>query len=159
MANVGLYEYPLIIGATPENLEDLMISHHPYGNNTPESIKGTLVEGKHIPGLGSPNHPDAMSVFTIDLDNNKVINKFKTGHLIGETVDDAEVVGGASPNSIAVGKQFAYVTNATNDNITIIDHTSQKIVGHMLIQVDKRIDNLRGLLPFGITMTKDEKTL
>lgn len=159
VANVGLYSYPLIIGATPENIEDLLISHHPYGNNTPESIHGTLVEGKQIPGLGSPLHPDAMSVFTIDLEENKVINKFKTGHQIGQTVEDAEVVGGASPNSIAVGKQFAYVTNASNDNITIIDHTSQEIVGHIPILVDERIDKLRGLLPFGITMTEDEKTL
>jgi len=159
VANVGVYSYPLIIGATKENIDHLMISHHPYGDNTPESIKGTLVEGKQIPGLGSPKHPDAMSVFTIDLEKNKVINKFKTGHQIGQTVDDAEVVGGASPNSIAVGKQFAYVTNASNDNITIIDHTNQKIVGHIPIQIDKRIDNLRGSIPFGITMTKDEKTL
>lgn len=159
VANVGVYSYPLIIGATPQNINDLMISHHPYGENTQESREGTLVEGKQIPGLGSPNHPDAMSVFTINLDSNKVINKFKTGYLIGETVEDAEVVGGASPNSIAVGKQFAYVTNATNDNVTIIDYTTQQIVGHIPIQVDKRIDKLRGLLPFGITISKDEKTL
>lgn len=159
VANVGVYAYPLIKGATPENIDDLMISHHPYGDNTPESIKGTLVEGKQIPGLGSPLHPDAMSVFTIDLENNRVISKFKTGHQIGHTVEDVEVIGGASPNSIAVGKKFAYVTNATNDNITIIDHGQQKIVGHIPILVDERIDNLRGLLPFGITMSKDEKTL
>lgn len=159
VANVGMYSYPLVKGATPENLEYLRITHHPYGNNTPESINGTIVESKQIPGLGSPLHPDAMSVFTIDLDQNKVISKFKTGYQIGETVEDAEVVGGASPNSIAVGKRYAYVTNASNDNVTIIDHTTQKIVGHIPIKVDKRIDKLRGHLPFGITMSKDEKTL
>lgn len=159
VANVGVYSYPLVEGATPENYDDLRISHHPYGENTHESREGTLVEGKVIPGLGSPNHPDAMSVFTIDLEKNEVINKFKTGYLIGETVEDAEVVGGASPNSIAVGEQFAYVTNASNDNIAIIDYTAQKIVGHIPIQVDNRIDKVRGLLPFGITMSKDEKTL
>lgn len=159
VANVGVYSYPLIEGATPENYDSLRISHHPYGENTKESIEGTIVEGRKIPGLGSPLHPDAMSVFTIDLNNNKVISKFKTGHQIGQTVEDAEVVGGASPNSIAVGKQYAYVTNATNDNISIIDHRNQKIVGHIPIQIDKRIDKLRGSLPFGITMSKDEKTL
>ncbi len=159
VANVGVYSYPLVEGATPENYDDLRISHHAYGENTPESRDGTIVEGKVIPGLGSPNHPDAMSVFTVDLDKNSVINKFKPGYLIGETVEDAEVVGGASPNSIAVGKQFAYVTNATNDNIAIIDYTTQEIVGHIPIQVDPRIDKVRGLLPFGITMSKDEKTL
>ena len=63
-----------------------------------------------------------MSVFTIDLATNKVIDKFKTGYQVGEMIEEIEVVGGASPNSIAVGKRFAYVTNATNDNISIIDY-------------------------------------
>ncbi len=159
VANVGMYSYPLIEGATPENYDSLRISHQPYGHNTKESIGGTVVEGRKIPGLGSPLHPDAMSVFTIDLENNKVISKFKTGYQIGQTVEDAEVIGGASPNSIAVGKQFAYVTNATNDNISIIDYKSQEIVGHIPILIDERIDKNRGSLPFGITMSKDEKTL
>ncbi len=74
-------------------------------------------------------------------------------------VEDAEVVGGASPNSIAVGKQFAYVTNATNDNISMTDYKGHQIVGHIPIKVDARIDKYRGLLPFGITISKDEKTL
>ena len=159
VANVGMYSYPTIEGATPENIDYLRIPHQPYGHNTPESIHGTLLNGKQIPGLGSPLHPDAMSVFTIDLDKNEVISKFKTGYQIGQNVEDAEVVGGASPNSIAVGKQFAYVTNASNDNISIIDYTTQKIVGHIPIKIDDRIDKLRGSLPFGITMSKDEKTL
>lgn len=159
VANVGMYSYPVITGATPENYDSLMISHHPYGNNTPESIHGTVVEGRQIPGLGSPHHPDAMSVFTIDLQTNKVLEKFKTGHQIGQMIEDAEVVGGASPNSIAVGKQFAYVTNATNDNISIIDYKNHKLIGDIPILVDSRIDKYRGLLPFGITLSKDEKTL
>ena len=159
VANVGMYSYPLITGATPENYDSLMISHHPYGNNTPESIHGTVVEGRQIPGLGSPLHPDAMSVFTIDLQTSKVLEKFKTGHQIGQMIEDAEVVGGASPNSIAVGKQFAYVTNATNDNISIIDYKNHKLISDIPILVDARIDKYRGLLPFGIALTKDEKTL
>ena len=159
VANVGMYDYPLITGATPENYDSLMISHHPYGDNTKESIHGTVVEGRKVPGVGSPLHPDAMSVFTIDLKSNKVMDKFKTGHQIGQMIEDAEVVGGASPNSIAVGQQFAYVTNATNDNITIIDYKNHKLLGDIPILVDPRIDKYRGLLPFGITLSKDEKTL
>lgn len=159
VANVGMYEYPLIEGATEKNYDSLMISRHPYGDNTKESIEGTTVEGRKIPGVGSPLVPEAMSVFTIDLSSNKVVDKFKTGHQIGQMVEDAEVVGGASPNSIAVGKQFAYVTNATNDNISVIDYINHKITGHIQIKVDKRIDKYRGLLPFGIALSKDEKTL
>lgn len=159
VANVGMYEYPLIKGATPENYDSMLISHHPYGNNTPESINGTVVEGREAPGVGDPLHPDAMSVFTIDLETNAVLDKFKTGHQIGQMIEDAEVVGGASPNSIAVGSRFAYVSNATNDNISVIDYKNHKITGHIPILVDKRIDRYRGLLPFGLTLSKDEKTL
>jgi YVTN family beta-propeller protein len=159
VANVGMYSYPLVVGMNKDNYNSLMVPRHPYGNNTKEAINGTSIEGKKIPGVGSPHSPEAMSVFTIDLVTNKVIDKFKTGFQIGEMIEDAEVVGGASPNSIAVGKQFAYVTNATNDNISIIDYKNHKITGHIQISADKRIDKYRGLLPFGITLSKDEKTL
>ena len=159
VANVGMYSYPLITGMTKGNYDSLMISHHPYGNNTKESIEGTVVEGKKIPGLGSPNSLEAMSVFSIDLTTNKVVDKFKTGLQVGEMIEGTEVIGGASPNSIAVCKQFIYVTNATNDNIAVIDYKNHKILKHIPIKVDKRIDQFRGLLPFGITLSKDEKTL
>ncbi len=159
VANVGMYAYPLVKGANKENYNSMLISHHPYADNSKESINGTVVEGKEIPGVGSPSSPEAMSVFTIDLATNKVVDKFKTGHQVGEMIEEIEVVGGASPNSIAVGKRFAYVTNATNDNISIIDYRLHKIVGHIPIKVDKLIDRYRGLLPFGITLGKDEKTL
>jgi len=159
VANVGAYEYSMVKGLSKENYNSMLIPHHPYGDNTKESIEGTEIDGKSIPGVGSPHAPEAMSVFTMDLTTNKVVDKFKTGFQIGEMVEGAEVVGGASPNSIAVGKRFAYVTNATNDNISIIDYKLHKITGHIQISVDKRIDKFRGLLPFGITLSKDEKTL
>lgn len=159
VANVGMYSYPLINGATPQNVDSIMITHHPYGDNTKESISGTTVEGRSIPGLGSTSSPEAMSVFTIDLASNKVSGKFKTGYQVGEMIEGAEVVGGASPNSLAVGNQYAYVTNATNDNITIIDYKNHRLLGDIPIKVDNRIDKYRGLLPFGITLSKDEKTL
>ena len=159
VANVGAYSYPMVKGMTKANYNSMLIPHHPYGDNTKESIEGTEIEGKSIPGVGSPLAPEAMSVFTMDLTSNKVVDKFKTGFQIGDMIEGAEVVGGASPNSIAVGKRFAYVTNATNDNISILDYKLHKITSHIQISVDKRIDKFRGLLPFGITLSKDEKTL
>jgi DNA-binding beta-propeller fold protein YncE len=159
VANVGVYAYPLVEGITEKNYNEMLISRHPYGDNTKESIEGTVVEGKKIPGVGSPNSPEAMSVFTINLNTNKVIDKYKTGYQVGEMVEDAEVVGGASPNSVVVGKQFAYVTNATNDNVAVVDYRNHKILNHIHIKVDKQIDKYRGLLPFGIALSKDEKTL
>jgi len=159
VANVGMYAYPLVEGMTLANYNSMMISHHPYGHNTPESIHGAVVEGKKIPGLGSPNAVESMSVFTIDLTSNQVTAKLKTGYQVGELIEDAEVIGGASPNSIAIGKDFAYVTNATNDNISMIDYRSGKIIKHIPIHVDSRIDKYRGLLPFGISLSPDESKL
>lgn len=159
VANVGMYAYPLVEGMDSANFNKMMINWHPYPDNSPASINGTIIDGKKIPGVGSPLAPEAMSVFTIDLATNQVIDKFKTGHQIGQMIEDAEVVGGASPNSIAVGSRYAYVTNATNDNISVIDYKTHQIAGHIPITVDKRIDRYRGLLPFGITLSKDEKKL
>ncbi len=159
VANVGMYAYPLVEGTTKENIKTQYINWHPYGNNTKESIEGTEIDGKKIPGLGSPNVPEAMSVYCIDLASNKVAAKLKTGMLLGELVEDAEVIGGASPNSIVVSSKYAYVTNATNDNIAVIDYKKGRIVKHIPIKVDQRIDKLRGLVPFGIDISKDEKNL
>lgn len=158
VANTGVYDYPLIT-KDEKNYHLMMIPWHPYGDNTKESREGTEMDDKKIPGLGSPLVPEAMSVFTINLATNQVIDKFKTGHQIGQMVEDAEVVGGASPNSIAVGSKWAFVTNATNDNISVIDYPNRKIISHIPIKVDARIDKYRGLLPFGIALSRDEKTL
>ncbi|AEI50363.1 phosphoesterase [Runella slithyformis DSM 19594] len=159
VANVGLYEYPLVPGVTPKNKDTMMLKFPPYGTFTKESIEGVEAEGRKIPGLGSPLVPEAMSVWMIDLMTNKVSGKFKTGNQIGEMIEEAEIVGGASPNSVAVGKRFAYVSNATNDNISVIDCQTRKITGHIALKVHPSINKYRGLMPFGMALTQDEKTL
>ena len=159
VANVGMYSYPLIEGTTPENINQQMINWHPFPNNTKESIKGTTIDGKKIPGLGNPNSDESMSVFIIDLAKNQTVKKLKTGYLLGEWIDDIEVVGGSSPNSVAIGKNYAYVSNATNDNISVIDYKRGKIIKSIEIKVDKALDKYRGLVPFGLKLSKDESTI
>jgi DNA-binding beta-propeller fold protein YncE len=159
VANVGMYDYPLLPDLTPENFNTKLIPFHPYGDNTKESKEGYTWKGRKIPGVGDPLAPAAMSVYAIDLSTNRVIDRYKPGHQIGQMVEGAEVVGGASPNSIAVGNRYAYISNATNDNISVIDYTEHRIVRTIPIKVDSAIDHYRGLLPFGLTLSKDEKTL
>ena len=159
VADVGMYDYPLLPDLTEKNYDSLLLPIPPYGNDTKESIEGYTLHGRKIPGVGSPLAPEAMSVYTIDLSTNKVMDRFKTGYQVGQMVEGAEVVGGASPNSIAVGSKYAYVTNATNDNISIIDYREHKIAGQIDIKADQLIDHYRGLLPFGISLSKDEKTV
>ncbi|UFH54664.1 bifunctional YncE family protein/alkaline phosphatase family protein [Spirosoma sp. KNUC1025] len=164
VANVGLYAYPKVPGVTKTNKDTMALKFPPYAAHTKESAEGVEVEGRRIPGLGSPLVDEAMSVWTIDLKTNKVVNRFKTGVQIGEMIEEAEVVGGASPNSVAVGRRYAYVSNATNDNISIIDYkpagrSSRKIIGSIPLKVDARLDRYRGMMPFGLALTNDERTL
>ncbi|GAA4406422.1 beta-propeller fold lactonase family protein [Nibrella viscosa] len=159
VANVGLFEYPRLPGVTPKNKDTMMLQFPAYGAFTKEMEKGVAVEGRKIPGLGSPNAPEAMSVWTINLATNTVVDRFKTGYQIGEMIEETEVVGGSSPNSVAVGSRYAYVSNATNDNISIIDYKTRKITGTIPLRVHKAIDRYRGLMPFGLALSRDEKTL
>jgi len=164
VAHVGLYEYPLVPGVTPTNGDTMMLKFPAYGAHTKESREGVNVEGRKIPGLGSELDDEAMSVWTIDLATNQVLARLKTGVQIGELIEEAEVVGGASPNSVAVGQRYAYVSNATNDNLSIIDYRTHRIVGSIPLRIDHlggagRLDRYRGLMPFGLKLSKDEKTI
>jgi DNA-binding beta-propeller fold protein YncE len=161
VANVGLYDYPLATGVTPFNKDTMHLDFPAFGIPSKEAdTEGvTLPDGRFIPALGSALAEEAMSVWIIDLNKNQVAAKLKTGLQIGEKIEEAEIVGGASPNSVAVGSKFAYVSNATNDLISIIDIQKNKITGDIKLTVDKRIDKYRGLMPFGLTLSKDEKTL
>ena len=164
VANVGQYAYPLVPGVTPTNRDTMMLKFPAYGAHSKQSREGVEVEGRHIPGLGDPNADEAMSVWTVDLATNRVVARHKTGVKIGEMIEEAEVVGGSSPNSIVVGKNLAYVTNATNDNLSIIDYRKHRIVGTIPLRLARLgappvLEKLRGLMPFGLTLTKDEKTL
>ena len=161
VANVGLYDYPLAPGVTPTNKDSMHLKFPAFGIPSKEAdTEGvTLPDGRFIPALGSALAEQAMSVWVIDLEKNQVVAKLKTGLQIGEKIEGVEIMGGASPNSVAVGSKFAYVSNATNDLISIIDISKNKIVGDIKLTVDKRIDKYRGLMPFGLTLSKDEKTL
>ena len=160
VANVGLYEYPLIPGVTPQNKDTLMMQFPYYGLPSKEAEEGIqLPDGRFIPGLGSALADEAMSVWVVDLDKNQVSATFKTGRQIGAKVEETEIVGGASPNSVAVGSRYAYVSNASNDLISVIDWKKNKLVGEIPLRIDKRINAYRGLMPFGIALSPDEKTL
>ncbi|HVV69973.1 MAG TPA: YncE family protein, partial [Verrucomicrobiae bacterium] len=84
VANVGLYDYPLLPDITPANYDSMLLPWHPYGNDTKESINGTTWKGRKIPGVGDPRAPEAMSVYAIDLESNRVIDRYKPGYQIGQ---------------------------------------------------------------------------
>jgi len=159
VANVGVFEYPLVPGINEKNWEEKGLDFPPYGVPSREAAEGTVIDGRPIPGLGDPNAPEAVSVWVVDLDGGRVIARLKTGYQMGQRVEGLEIVGGASPNSIAAGRRYVYVSNATNDNISVIDAESNRIVDHIRLTVHPRIDRWRGLIPFGLALSPDERRL
>ncbi len=159
VANTGIYDYPLAPGLTEDNIEEVGVDFPPYGVPSKEAEEGVEVDGRFIPGLGSPFVPEAVSVWSIDLKNSKIIAKEKTGYRMGEMVEGLEVVGGSSPNSIAAGKTKVFVTNATNDNISVLDAKTGKITGTIKLKISSKIDSYRGMIPFGISLSNDESRL
>ena len=159
VVNTGIFDYPLAPGLSSTNIEEKGLDFPPYGMPSEEAVSGYEIEGRFIPGLGSPDVPEAVSVWTISLDSNKVISREKTGYRMGEMVEGFEIVGGSSPNSLSAGKINVYVTNATNDNISVLNPVTGKVIRTIKLSIDNRIDRFRGMIPFGIALSNDESKL
>ncbi len=158
VSNVGMFEYPLLPGVTPATLKKAGLSFPAYGVPSKEAEEGVVAEGRFIPGLGSPNHPDAMSVFKVNLSAGTVEKKIKTGYLVGYERDGIRTVGGASPGSVVAGRSRIYVANATNDNISVIDSENGTVLDNIALTVPG-LERLRGVIPFGLSLSPDETRL
>ncbi len=158
VSNVGMFEYPLVPGVTPETRAEKGLAFPAYGIPSKEAEDGVVVNGVRVPGLGSPNHADAMSVFSVDVAAGRVARRIKTGYLVGVDRDDITTVGGASPGALVAGRARVYVANATNDTISIIDAASGARVSEIALTVPG-LERLRGVLPFGMALTADETRL
>jgi YVTN family beta-propeller protein len=158
VSNVGMFEYPLVPGVTRETRAERGLPFPAYGVPSKEAEEGVAVGDVRVPGLGSPNHPDAMSVFGVDLAAGTVVQRIKTGYLVGVDRDDITTVGGASPGALVAGRERVYVANATNDTISIIDSAGGAVLAEIELTVP-RLEQLRGVLPFGMAVTADETRL
>ncbi len=162
VANVGMFEYNIIDGMTPENVTENALKYPAYAYGTEEMIHGIETDTLSVPGLGEMNVPEAFSVFTVsveDPDHPKVITKTKTGHLVGALVEDIPAVGGASPNSLVANDQYVFVTNGTNDNLSVISIEKDTVVHTIYLKPDRRIRQFRGVIPFGLALSPDQKRL
>lgn len=159
VANVGMYEYSPIRN---EVGWEAMLDFPPFGVPSKEAEEGVRIDGKIVPGLGDPNDIRGMSVFTVDVSRRgaeKVIAKTKTGHLVGEELEDFPAVGGSSPNSLAVTEKYVFVSNGSNDSLTVIDAETGQRIRDIDLVLDPRVGHLRGMIPFGVALSPDKETL
>jgi len=154
--NVGLYQYPVVPEVTKDNKDSMRLRFPPYAAHTSASDTGTWTEGRFIPGLGPANSPNAMSVWMANIKKTAIKEKWNTGRSIGSLLEDGEeVVGGAHPCDIVCGQKFAYVSNAQNDFISIIDLKKGRLCGNIPIKSATFLDRNRGYMPYGLAL--DEK--
>jgi YVTN family beta-propeller protein len=162
VANVGMFQYSMIPGITEENVIAKALEYPAFAYGSKEMIDGIETDSVKIPGLGEMNSPDAFSVFTVSLANPEkpeVVAKTKTGHLVGALVEGIPAVGGASPNSLVATDKYVFVTNGTNDNISVISIENDTVVNTIFLKPDERVKQFRGVIPFGMTLSPDNKKL
>ena len=157
VSNVGMFQYSLVPGYDPKDPRDTGLDFPAFGFPSKEAAEGTTVNGKRIPGLGDPNVPEANSLWVIDVQDAaqpRAIAKIKTGTLVGE-----KSVGGSSPGAVVAGREKVFVSNANQDSITIIDARTNRVEKTVVLEPSAAVAGLRGVLPFGMTLSPDEKTL
>jgi len=162
IANVGMFEYKAIKGLDPKDLKRTAPGFPPTAYLSEEATDGIQTDTMNVPGLGDPNVPESFSVWVIDLTDAvrpKVTAKIKTGTLVGQPVEGIPAVGGSSPNSLVATQHYVFVSNGTNDNISVINVATDTIEKTIHLDLDPRIDHLRGKIPFGLAISPDEKRL
>ena len=162
VANVGMFEYSIIKDGTGEEAKTKPIAYPAFAYGSKEMEMGIENDTISIQGLGEMNAIEAFSVFAINIEDTlepKVVAKIKTGHLVGALVEGIPAVGGSSPNSIVATDDLVFVSNGTNDNISVISIEKDTVVNTIYIKPDNRIKQFRGVIPFGLALSPDQKRL
>ncbi len=157
VSNVGMFQYSLVPGYDPKDPKHTGLEFPAFGFPSPEAEKGATVEGKQIAGLGDPNVPDSNSVFVIDIRDAaqpNVLAKVRTGIPVGD-----KSVGGSSPGAVVAGKKEVFVSNAAQDSITVLDARTNQVKKTIVLEPAEAVKGLRGVLPFGMALSPDEKRL
>lgn len=162
VANVGMFEYSKIGNIEAEHDYKKALDFPAFGYGSKEMKEGTSKDSMNIPGLGDPNVPESFSVWSFSVKNPanpEILAKIKTGVLVGETIEGIPAVGGSSPNSLAATDQYVFVSNGTNDNISVIDIQNDTVAAEVPLKIDPAVKQFRGVIPFGLTVSPDQKRL
>ena len=155
VANMGTFQYSFVETREP-NDDPRGVGFPPTGYPSKEAREGTVSEGRKVPGLGDPNAAEACSVWTLDLarpEAPRVTARVKTGLPVGQSI------GGSSPAGLIASRDTLYVTNATNDTVEAYDLATQALRFRTLLAPAPYLEGLRGVLPFGLALSKDGRRL
>jgi YVTN family beta-propeller protein len=161
VANVGMFEYSYIKSLDKKRLKETAPKFPVSAFGSKEMIEGVKNDSIEAAGLGDPNAPESFSVWAVDVSKEmpEVVSKVKTGVLVGQEVEGIPAVGGSSPNSMVATDDFVFVSNGNNDNVSVIDAKQGKVVNSIELKLDERLGSLKGVIPFGLAISPDQKKL
>jgi len=162
VANVGMFEYSKLGNIEADKSHKNALDFPPFAYGSDEMKNGTRIGDLDVPGLGDPNVPESLSVWSYSIKNPRnpeILSKIKTGVLVGELVEGIPAVGGASPNSLAVTDRYLFVSNGNNDNLSVIDIVNDTLASEIPLSINKTVGHFRGVIPFGLTVSPDQKRL
>ena len=164
LANIGIFDYTAIPPAKDGSGADKRgISRPAFGFPSKESEEGVKnFEGRDIAGLGSPQVPDAQSVWMYDVSAPAaptVTAKATAGLLIHAPADRGKAIGGSAPNKLLLRGDRLFVSCANNDTVQIFDAKTLKPMKTIKLTPSPLVSGLRGVIPSGLALTKDGKRL
>ena len=162
VANVGMFEYSKIGNIEAQKDYQKALGFPAFGFGTEEMKNGARIDSMDIPGLGDPNVPESFSVWSFSVKNPinpEIQAKIKTGALVGEVIEGIPAVGGSSPNSLAATDRYVFVSNGTNDNISVIDMEHDTIATQIPLKLHEAVKQFRGVIPFGLAVSPNQKRL
>ncbi len=151
ITNIGMFEYKPVPGADLQRARETGLPFPAFGFPSPEAVEGAkraVAAGEvQVPGLGDPNVDESNSVAIVNLEDPsapKVVAFVRTGLPFGKNSD-----GGSSPSGVLATAERVFVSNGTNDSITVIDAKTNQAVAEVPIRIPG-LENLRGVLPIGL---------
>ncbi|HVW85306.1 MAG TPA: hypothetical protein VHB50_11530 [Bryobacteraceae bacterium] len=161
VTNIGTFEYKVLPGADAKHARETGLEFPPFGFPSREAMDGVMrtnASGQRIavPGLGSPNVAESNSLAVIDVadpKNPKAVRFVRTGLPWGR-----KSLGGSSPSGVLAADGRIFVTNSTNDSISVIDPTSLQVTGEIRLRVPG-LESFRGFIPIGMSYHPETKQL
>lgn len=157
VANAGMFRYSLVPGYNPKDTLTTGLKFPAFGFPSKQAEDGVVIDGKKIPGLGQPNTPASNSLWIINVSNPaepRVTAKIPTGIPVGPGS-----VGGSSPCGVVASNKYVYVSNASQDSITVIDAQNGRVKQTILLSPAASVRGLRGVLPFGMALSPGNQRL
>jgi YVTN family beta-propeller protein len=145
VTNLGMFEYRALPGADPKNPET-GVPFPLFGFPSAESAKE----------LGDPNSKGSNSLAIVDVSRPaapRLVAQVPTGLPFG-----GSVMGGSSPSGVTASARYVYVSNANQDTVSVIDARTHARLPDIPLRM-RGYETLRGVLPIGMALTADGKTL